>query len=548
MKDRIKALLEDKSEQNTIKNILFKMWDDGMDYGDVAVLGALGFDTVLARDRKTIQGYLIDYISDKIGSKDFTKIRKYWLDKIIETLPKSFTFDNGFWNIVFVVKYPHIEKDFYGTYMLSCSIYLSDKSYYRLPDGGVKYISELEDSWENENFVIEMEEELTNIVYDYTLNHYCLGVNELAVEDFIESEKILKEERDEDDDPLMYYIEGINDGDEDIIESINDTFGGVANFLKLLIRQHRFSEIDFMSRDLEKCSRYNMVLLGLLELNTPESFNILETIVGMGDIVEENGVYYWWSDREDWTEIFRDSRDGMSKKIIGEMLSSEFDSWNYWDSSYHRKPWEIYEELTPENAFKVKSAMKKVLLGKSMETDENEMTPVLQNILKLQKSEDIITLNNFALDMIMNDDDSFESLFKNNSLDEELDSTIFIPLKQVYDRAEESAFWDECYKKIYSKIENSGYADNFTKGTFQQKPYRRGDQYKFDITKNLKEVLGKWLNEYKNYSDDIKYYGSYIGLIQSLGEFSYETVWPPQYPDWRDTVKLLNSDYINDEF
>lgn len=551
MKDRIKALLEDKSNKKTVKDILFKMWNDGMDFGDLGVLSALGYDIRIAEDRKIIQEYIIEYISKKIGSDDFDKIKEYWQEKVINSLPKSFTLDNGFWHVDFVVKYPKIYKTgFYEDYIFDCSIYLSDKSYYRLPDGGVNYIVDLEDTWDNENIFVEMEEEISNVLYNYILNH-GLGLSESPVEDFIEDEKILREQEGEDEDsndPMSYYIDGINDGDENIIESINDTFGGVKNFLKLLIRQHRFSEIDFTSRDLENCSRYNMVLLGLMELNTPETFKILETIVGMGDIVEENGVYYWWSDKEDWAGIFRDSRDGMSTKLIAKMLSGEFDGYEYWDP-YYRKPWELYEELTPENAQRVKFKMKEILLGKTMVTEDGEMTPVLNKLLKIQKSEDgDILLNNFALDMIMNDDDSFESLFKNNSLDDDLTDEIFLPLQRLFSHAEEEVYWDSCYKKIYDEIVGSGYADNFKQGVWQQKPHRRGEQWKFDITKNLKSVLHKWLTEFQNFSDDIKYYGSYVELIKSLGDFSFEAIWAPDYADHSDAVKAFNDTYVKDEF
>ena len=69
MKDRIKALLEDKSNKKTVKDILFKMWNDGMDFGDLGVLSALGYDIRLAEHRKIIQEYIIEYISYKKNSQ-----------------------------------------------------------------------------------------------------------------------------------------------------------------------------------------------------------------------------------------------------------------------------------------------------------------------------------------------------------------------------------------------------------------------------------------------------------------------------------------------
>jgi deoxyadenosine/deoxycytidine kinase len=71
---------------------------------------------------------------------------------------------------------------------------------------------------------------------------------------------------------------------------------------------------------------------------------------------------------------------------------------------------------------------------------------------------------------------------------------------------------------------------------------------KFEITKNLKSVLYTWLSEYKDYNDDIAYQGSYIGFIQQLYDFGYETAWSPDHSDWYSAAKLLNSNYINDSF
>ena len=171
-----------------------------------------------------------------------------------------------------------------------------------------------------------------------------------------------------------------------------------------------------------------------------------------------------------------------------------------------------------------------------------------ERLLRIQKSEDKLLLNNFTLDSLLNDDDSVEAIFKNNSLYDELNDSIEHPLQSAYSHAQEDAYWSECYDEIYSSIVDSGYADNFKSGSWQVKPNRRGDQYKFEITQNLKKVLYEWLSEYENYSDNIAYQGNYIGFIQQLGDFEYQTAWAPDYADHSKTIKSLNNDFIREEF
>ena len=113
------------------------------------------------------------------------------------------------------------------------------------------------------------------------------------------------------------------------------------------------------------------------------------------------------------------------------MLSGEFDSYQYWNSEWHENPYEIYEYLTSENAYLVKVAIKKELLGKEMTVDEDETTPVIERLLQIQKSEDKLLLNNFTLDSLLNDDDSVEAIFKNNSLSDELGESVIHPLQRV---------------------------------------------------------------------------------------------------------------------
>lgn len=550
MKDKIKILLEEKTNTKTIKDVLFKTWDDGYDLGDKNILSVIGFNPDLSEDTQIIQQYIVEYLSKKIGSDENAKIIDYWLKLVVDTFPKTFLINDQYWYIKFKIDNIGIIKEyFYNVYILDCSVYLSDKSYFMTPEGK-KYVVDLEDNFESEHLADEIVLNIEKVLMGYT-EKFGLKVSDLVISDIVDDKKMLTEQEDSNEekiDPLTKFIESINEGDEEEIEAIDTLFSGVENFFRLLIRKHRFFEIDFTSRDLENCNRYNMVLLGLLQLNTPETFKILENIVGFSDIVEENGVYYWWGYREDWSEIFNDSRNGMSKKIINEMLSDSFDSYEYWNSDY-RSPLEVYDELTPENAYRVRVVMKEKLLGVTMDIDVDEETPIINKILKLQKSEgNKILLNNFALDLLLNDEDSVKMLFENTSLDDELDEPVKHALSRLLNYAEESVFWDECYEEIFNKIIDSGYADNFKKGVWQQKPNYKGDRWKFDITENLKKVFSEWLNEYKNYSDDIKYYGSYIEMIQHLGNFGYVTAWSPEYADYSKTIKSLNDYYIKDEF
>jgi len=552
MEDKIKILLEEKTNSRTVKDVLFKMWDKGHDFGDEDLLLSLGLLDPTTRDEKKVfHNYIKEYLSKKIGTNDKEKVLDYWRSLIMNTFPKTFIIDDGFYYVKFQIEnFEFFNISNTGLYVVDCSVYISDKSYYiDNQDGEKKYLKDLEDSFADEQIIVEVESEIRWKLEEYT-KPFGISISDVVIDDMKKDSQMLNEQDDEKKekkDPLNYYIEGINDGDDEIIEEIESSFGSLGDFFILLKRKNRFDEINFFSGYLVKSDLYNKVLYGLSQIDIPESLKIIENAAGFSDIVEENGVYYWWSDKEDWSEIFRDTRDGMSKKLIGEMLSGNFDSWNYWDPHY-RGPYEVYEELTPDNAYKVRVKMKEVLLGKEMTVDEYETTPVILKLLKLQKSEDKITLNNFALDMLLNDDDSVEMIFKNNSLDDYLEQDILMELQKLFSYSEEEVYWNECYKEIYSDITNSGYADNFEAGKWERREHRKGETYKFEITKNLKSVLYSWLSEYKDYSDDIAYQGSYIGFIQQLGDFSYQTAWAPDSASWYEAARVLNSTYINDSF
>ena len=545
MKDRIKNLLEEKTNSRTLKDVIFNMWDRGHDFGDEVILDAIDINL---QNKKALHKYIIEYLSKKIGTNDEEKVLEYWKSLIVNTFPKTFIIDDGFYYVKFQIN----NFDFFiisntGHYVIDCSVYISDKSYYiDNQDGKKRYFKDLEDSFADEQVIALVESEIRWKLEEYT-NPFGISISDVLIDDVKNDSNMLNEqdvEKVEKGDYLLSLIEDMNNGD---IEGIKTSFGELEYFFTLLIRKKRLNEIDFFSGNLMKSNSYNKVLYELSQIDTPESLKIIEKAAGFYDIVEENGAYYWWGDREDWAAIFRDSRNGMSQKLIVKMLSDEFDSWEYTDH-YFRKPYEVYEELTKDNKYKVKIKIKEILLGKEMTVDEDETTPIILNLLKIQNSENTILLNNFALDMLLNDAASVEMVFKNNSLNEYLEEDVFSELQKLFSYAEEQVYWDACYKEIYNKISGSGYADNFEDGKWENRPNRRGEQWKFEITENLKSVLYTWLSEYKDYNDDIAYKGSYIGFIQQLSDFGYETAWAPDHDSWYDAAKLLNSNYINDSF
>jgi hypothetical protein len=544
MKDKIKILLEEKTNSRTLKDVIFNMWDRGHDFGDDVILDVADIN-INPQNKKVLHKYIIEYLSKKIETNDEEKVLEYWKSLIVNTFPKTFIIDDGFYYVKFQIN----NFDFYiisntGHYVIDCSVYISDKSYYiDNQDGKKRYFKDLEDSFADEQVIALVESEIRWKLEEYT-NPFGISISDVLIDDVKNDSNMLNEQDVEKGDYLLSLIEDMNNGD---IEGIETSFGELEYFFTLLIRKKRLNEIDFFSRDLMNSDSYNKVLYTLSQIDTPESFKIIEKAAGFYDIVEENGVYYWWGDREDWAAIFRDTRDGMSQKLIGKMLSEEFDSWEYWDP-YHREPYEVYEELTRDNKHKVKVKMKEILLGKEMNVDEDETNPIILKLLKIQNSENTILLNNFALDMLLNDDDSVEMIFKNNSLDEYLEEDVFTELQRLFSYAEEEVYWNDCHKEVYNKITGSGYAENFEDGKWEKRPNHKGYSYKFEIKENLKSVLYAWLSEYKDYTDDIAYQGSYIGFIQQLGDFGYETAWAPDHASWYDAVKLLNSNYINDSF
>ena len=551
MKDKIKILLEKKTNARTIEDLLYNIWDKGVNFGDEDVLMVLGFNMVNPRNKAHVQQIFMEYLGKKIGTTDETKILEYWKQLIMESLPKLFTIED----YTIFAKFSVSDISFYkisqgsiygGLYVIDIETLISDDSGYTNEEDEKVLFVDMEEDFTTERLIGIVEADMRAEVDKFTKN-FLMRVSEVSIVDTIKGEKMLKEEQEEKKDRYQYYIDGVNDDDEEIIEEIESIFGGLDTFFKLLIGKKRFHEIDFHSSNLVKSDRYNKILYALSQIDTPETFKIIETAAGMRDIVEEDGVYYWWDEREDWASLFRESRDGVSLKTIEELLSGNFDDWDYWDS-YYESPYSTYEELTDENKHRVNRAIKECLLGKEMTTDYYEMTPVLSNLLKLQKSEDTITLTSLALDMILNDEKSVEMLLKNNSLDDILQDDINLPLSRALDDAKRDAYWADIYNGIFDEIVDSGYADNFKNYTWVRKPHRKSDGVKFEITKNLKSVLYSWLNEFKDYGDDIGYYGSYIEMIKSLGDFESLRYYAPDYPSHKETIKSLNSHMIKDQF
>ena len=80
-----------------------------------------------------------------------------------------------------------------------------------------------------------------------------------------------------------------------------------------------------------------------------------------------------------------------------------------------------------------------------------------------------------------------------------------------------------------------------------QKVIQEYEQEIKELKANVSQSTNVELPIVKDYSDDIAQ-GSYVGFIQQLGDFEYETAWAPDYADHSKTIKSLNNDFIREEF
>jgi hypothetical protein len=351
---------------------------------------------------------------------------------------------------------------------------------------------------------------------------------------------------------LLDLINDLNNNDIDE-EFLNNYIGGWERFISIVTKKGLLHLIDPFSPSVSDYQ--NILLWSFVQNDSSFIWAIVDKY--LSDVTKIGDDYY--VDIEDAGELaqfYKKDRD-IAESTIENILSGEFDFDPFYDVSDNVYR-DCYDNLKPEHQLVVKQNIKGELM--SMGTiDITYRTPDLfDEIGEEQGNDSEITLNEEVIDRMLEDDDSIEYL-----INQEMDD-IRSELYSLYSSCYTSAWYDEAYDDVWSPLigevidENKPIDYRIKKSVWNRYGNREEKEFsarRYKATKCIYNTVNNWLNYYKGnngeYSENIEYFGSYLGLLKNLmdyGEADYLRV--PSLPDWADStlVEKCINDSFNDYF
>ena len=346
---------------------------------------------------------------------------------------------------------------------------------------------------------------------------------------------------------LLLILTKFQEGDIDL-QYLEDSVGGLSNFLKLLGKNNLLTYIDPFSSDWGDYQ--NQLFYAFYQNDSSFIWKIVDKY--LSDVTEIGGDYYYDTSSDELAGFFNTNyRSEISSNAIESILGGEYDM-NFWDvtDNVYR---DVYDELTPENKKLVNERIVKEL--KDMETIDTH-TELLEEIAEEQGREDV-ELTEEVISRILNDDDTIEYL-----INKEFDD-IRSDLYNIYASCYEGILGGEWYDSLMDEltgfvIDNDKRDDYSYKKQVYDKEGKRvektfyGTRYK--ATNCIYDVVSEWLEENKNcegYCDTIEYFGNYNNILSDLiGDGVRELLRVPgldEYPDHRKVEKCVNGS-IRDYF
>jgi len=335
-------------------------------------------------------------------------------------------------------------------------------------------------------------------------------------------------------DIVLDLVNSINNGDFDEMKPFFGDFKTALNFIKKKGYIHLIDPFQVPDEDRNELIYY---FLSEPDLRDGVFKKLLESL---HDVKEENGQYYLILDSlDELAELFKSySRDispqDVAKGVLGE---------DYYEP-YYETTNDVYsdviEELTPENQNVLKNKILETLKGVEVEIN-GRASDEMELIASEQGHDEYIEVNSENIDRIFNDEDTMKYLLK-YELDE-IDSNLHSIHSQAYNDAYTSELSENVWDELY----------NFIDSDTKIESYKWGNKYrnKLKITNHIFDVINQWFSDYKNYTDDFDYQGSYIGIIKQLidemGTYEWLSFRIPDYPDYRRVEKNINEffgDYI----
>lgn len=311
-------------------------------------------------------------------------------------------------------------------------------------------------------------------------------------------------------------IDIVNDFNNGETEFVEDIYGGVINFFKLLKKKNLLHLIDFDTID--EYSE-NSALLFLYE-SDKETFkkNVLKKLDDV--ILINNEPYLELGRLSDLSSLFcRNNRD-ISQETIGMVLDGDSD-FSFWFDSVG-----TYDDIITSLDLKNSELLKKYIIENLKDVEVSPETEVLSMLSDEQNSE-FLSVTEKNIDTIFQDAESVEFVLENYL--EDLDSN----LRMIYETAYRDAYNDELEHEILNSL-----------SPYFNTDYKKEKFFLFKIV-DFWNYIVFFLKEHEGSSLTLSYYSSYITVLHETIECI--RIYPPEYPDSRQVNKIINElivDYI----
>jgi hypothetical protein len=342
---------------------------------------------------------------------------------------------------------------------------------------------------------------------------------------------------------LLSVLNKFEEGTIDI-SFLDDSVGGLDNFLKLLSKNNLLSYIDPFSINWDDYQ--NQLFYSFYQNDKSFVWTIVDKLIS--DVVKIGDDYYFDTSTSDLAGFFETNyRSEISRTGIEDILSGEhnMDFWDVTDNVYR----DVYDELTNENKQLVRERIALDLKDiKTIGTD----TELLEEIAQEQGRDDV-ELTDEVISRILQDDETIEFLI-NKELDlDDVRSELYSLYSGCYSGILNDEWYDSLMSELVGFVIDDTRRDEYSyKKQVWDKDKDRvektfyGTRYK--ATKCIYEVVSEWLEENKNceggYCDTIEYFGSYDRLLADLIDDGVrDSLRVPRlddYPDHRKVNSCVN--------
>lgn len=310
---------------------------------------------------------------------------------------------------------------------------------------------------------------------------------------------------------IVDIINDFNDGETEFVE---DNYGGVINFFKVLKKKNLLHLIDFNNID---PYAENEALLFLFE-SDKETFkkNVLKKLDDV--VLIDNEPYVELGRLGDLSVLF--CGRNISQDSIQLILDGDY------DSGWYYSEFGIYDDIITNLNLKNIGLLKNYMIENLKGVEIYPGTEVLFDISEEQNT-DFVLVTEENIDFILKDAKSIEFIIETHL--EDLDSN----LRMIADSAYRDAYYHESTNLLLNSLSNYFDPDYKTNKYFLLKIVDFWDY----IVLFLKENLG--------WQTTLNYYGSYLEVLKVTIECI--RIYLPDYPDSRLTDKFINDmipDYI----